>query len=194
MNIKSKIIRNAIELTQTEAIQSTGNRKNKIIRRIFSSGVFSLLLLSVVIYTLPMTVLTVSSLLEYAIIVTLVIFLLILLIRYFGILILAYLYLNEYTFKKNDNFKPFISIIIPVFNEGKVLEKTIGSLLDLNYSNYEIIIVNDGSTDNTKEIAEQLIGYRNGIYKKIKVSLINKYLVPSISFAWMAIRSYLQIV
>ena len=121
-----------------------------------------------------MTVLTVSSLLEYAIIVTLVIFLLILLIRYFGILILAYLYLNEYTFKKTDNFKPFISIIIPVFNEGKVLEKTIDSILELNYSDYEIIIVNDGSTDDTQEIAEELIGYRDGFYKKIKVSLINK--------------------
>jgi cellulose synthase/poly-beta-1,6-N-acetylglucosamine synthase-like glycosyltransferase len=174
MNIKSKIRKSAIELTQSEGIQSTVNRKNKIIRRIFISGIFSLLLLSVIIYTLPMTVLTVTSLLEYAIIVTLVIFLLILLIRYFGILILAYLYLNEYTFKKNDNFKPFISIIVPVFNEGKVLEKTIGSLLDLNYSKYEIIIVNDGSTDNTKEIAEELIGYRKGNYKKIKISLINK--------------------
>ena len=133
MNIKSNIRRSAIELTQSEGIQSAGNRKSSIIRKIFISGIFSLLLLSVIIYTLPMTVLTVSSLLEYAIIVTLVIFLLILLIRYFGILILAYLYLNEYTFKKTDNFKPLISIIIPVFNEGKILEKTIESLLDLNY-------------------------------------------------------------
>ncbi len=121
-----------------------------------------------------MTVLTVSSLFEYAIIVSLVIFLLILLIRYFAILILAYLYLNEYTFKSNDNFKPFISIIIPVYNEGKILDRTIQSLLELNYLNYEIIIVNDGSTDDTKEVAEELIGYRNGIYNKIKISLINK--------------------
>ncbi|MCH8034922.1 MAG: glycosyltransferase family 2 protein [Bacteroidetes bacterium] len=132
------------------------------------------MLLFIIIYTLPMTVLTVSSLLEYAIIVTLVIFLLILLIRYFGILIFAYLYLNEYTFKYHYNYKPFISIIIPAFNEAKILEKTIESLLKLNYSNYEIIIVNDGSTDETKEVAEELIGFRNGIYSQIKVSLINK--------------------
>ncbi|MCH9029054.1 MAG: glycosyltransferase family 2 protein, partial [Bacteroidetes bacterium] len=97
-----------------------------------------------------------------------------LLIRYFCILILAYLYLNEYTFKNIDNFKPFISIIIPVFNEGKILEKTIESLLELNYSKYEIIIVNDGSTDETKRVAEELIGFRSGIYNKIKISLINK--------------------
>ncbi len=144
MNTKTEIRRSVIELTQSEGIQSTGNKKSRIIRRILISGIFSLSLLFIIIYTLPMTVLTVSSLFEYAIIVTLVIFLLILLIRYFGILILAYLYLNEYTFKNIDNFKPFISIIIPVFNEGKILEKTIESLLELNYSKYEIIIVNDG--------------------------------------------------
>lgn len=174
MNIKSKIRRSVIELTQSAGIHSTANKKNRIIRRIFISGIFSLMLLFIIIYTLPMTVLTVSSLLEYAIIVTLVIFLLILLIRYFGILIFAYLYLNEYTFKYHYNYKPFISIIIPAFNEAKILEKTIESLLKLNYSNYEIIIVNDGSTDETKEVAEELIGFRNGIYSQIKVSLINK--------------------
>lgn len=174
MNTKSKIRRSVIELTQSAGIHSTANKKNRIIRRIFISGIFSLMLLFIIIYTLPMTVLTVSSLLEYAIIVTLVIFLLILLIRYFGILIFAYLYLNEYTFKYHYNYKPFISIIIPAFNEAKILEKTIESLLKLNYSNYEIIIVNDGSTDETKEVAEELIGFRNGIYSQIKVSLINK--------------------
>ncbi len=54
------------------------------------------------------------------------------------------------------------------------MEKTIESLLELNYSKYEIIIVNDGSTDDTKQVAEELIGFRRGIYNKIKVSLINK--------------------
>jgi poly-beta-1,6-N-acetyl-D-glucosamine synthase len=171
---KSKIKKSSFELTPSESLHETGNRKSRIIRRIFVSGISSIVLLFLIIYTLPMTVLSVSSLLEYAIIVTLVIFLLILLIRYFGILILAYLYLNEYTFKGTDSFHPFISIIIPVYNEGKILDRTIQSLLDLNYLNYEIIIVNDGSTDDTKEVAEKLVGYRNGLHNKIKISLINK--------------------
>ncbi|HEY7752152.1 MAG TPA: glycosyltransferase family 2 protein, partial [Ignavibacteriaceae bacterium] len=51
---------------------------------------------------------------------------------------------------------------------------SIKSLLRLNYLNYEIIIVNDGSTDDTKEIAESIVGIRDGKYSKIKVSLINK--------------------
>lgn len=143
-------------------------------RRILISGLLSLLLLLIIIYTLPKTILTVASLIEYSIIVSLVLFLVILLVRYFMILFFAYLYVNEYTFLEENHFAPFVSIIVPVYNEGKVLAKSIASLLNLNYKNYEIIIVNDGSTDNTAEIAEQFVGFKQGKYNQIKISLINK--------------------
>lgn len=143
-------------------------------RRILISGLLSLLLLMIIIYTLPKTILTVASLIEYSIIVSLVLFLVILLVRYFMILFFAYLYVNEYTFLEENHFAPFVSIIVPVYNEGKVLAKSIASLLNLNYKNYEIIIVNDGSTDNTADIAEQFVGFKQGKYNQIKISLINK--------------------
>ncbi|MBT8392381.1 MAG: glycosyltransferase family 2 protein [Ignavibacteriaceae bacterium] len=154
--------------------ESVNGKERKILRRILLSGIASIVLLLIIIYTLPKTVLTTSSLIEYATIVALVIFLFILLIRYFGILIFSYFYMNEYTFKPTNGFKPFVSIIIPVFNEAKIIDRSINSLLKLDYPNYEIIIVNDGSTDNTKKVAETFVGYRNGIHNKVKVSLINK--------------------
>ena len=126
------------------------------------SGSLSFILLFIIIYTLPKTILSVTSLLEYSIIVSLVLFLIILLVRYFVILFLAYLYVNEYTFLEENNFSAFVSIIVPAFNESKVLKQSLQSLLDLNYGNYEIIIINDGSTDNTREIAESFVGYRQG--------------------------------
>ncbi len=49
---------------------------------------------------------------------------------------------------------PSVSIIIPAYNEGKVIEKTIRSVLELNYSQKEIIVVDDGSTDDTLKIAK----------------------------------------
>jgi peptidoglycan-N-acetylglucosamine deacetylase len=51
---------------------------------------------------------------------------------------------------------PLTSVIVPCFNEGKTLDNCIRSLLNQTYDNYEIIIVNDGSTDNTLSIARQL--------------------------------------
>ena len=50
------------------------------------------------------------------------------------------------------NVKPLVSIIIPVKNEERTIEKCLRSLQALNYPTYEIIVVNDGSTDSTGEI------------------------------------------
>ena len=55
-------------------------------------------------------------------------------------------------------FTPLISIIAPAFNEGKVIEASIRSLLALNYPRYEVLIIDDGSTDDTLERARTLEG------------------------------------
>jgi glycosyltransferase involved in cell wall biosynthesis len=47
-----------------------------------------------------------------------------------------------------------ISIIVPVYNTGKYLDRCIKSLINQTYNNLEIILVNDGSTDNSKEICD----------------------------------------
>jgi cellulose synthase/poly-beta-1,6-N-acetylglucosamine synthase-like glycosyltransferase len=60
--------------------------------------------------------------------------------------------------------KPTVSIIVPVKNGEKTLKKCIDSILNLNYPNYELIIVNDGSTDNTQKILEEY---------KDKIKIIN---------------------
>jgi len=148
--------------------------KTKYFHRILISGFATIILVLIIVYTLPRTILSISSLIEYATIVAMVIFLFILLLRYFGILSLAYLYLNEYTFRTSKKYYPFVSIIVPVYNESRVIRDSIKSLLELDYSNYEIIIVNDGSTDETKEVAESLVGYRKGKLADIKISLINQ--------------------
>jgi len=51
----------------------------------------------------------------------------------------------------------YFSIIIPTFNREKLLVTTIHSVLNQTFSNFEIIVVDDGSTDNTKFIIEQMI-------------------------------------
>ncbi|MEN6568921.1 MAG: glycosyltransferase family 2 protein [Rikenellaceae bacterium] len=49
-----------------------------------------------------------------------------------------------------------VSIIIPCYNQARYLIKTINSVFNQSYQNWECIIINDGSTDNTKEIALDL--------------------------------------
>lgn len=50
---------------------------------------------------------------------------------------------------------PNLSIIIPVYNTEKYLKECIDSILNQNYSDFEIILVNDGSKDNSKKICEE---------------------------------------
>jgi glycosyltransferase involved in cell wall biosynthesis len=64
-------------------------------------------------------------------------------------------------FKKIENPPkewPFVSIIVPMRNEEKNVVSCINSLASLNYKNFEIIIANDSSTDNTKSLAVETIG------------------------------------
>ena len=55
---------------------------------------------------------------------------------------------------------PKISIIVPAYNEAKTIRSCIQSLQNLNYPNYDIIVVDDGSTDNTFEEASQCSGVK----------------------------------
>jgi len=50
--------------------------------------------------------------------------------------------------------KPLISIIIPTYNRAHLLPRAIKSVINQTYSNFELIIVNDGSTDNTPEVVK----------------------------------------
>lgn len=57
-----------------------------------------------------------------------------------------------------DNMKknPLVSIIIPVYNGVSLIEETIHSVYKNNYSQYEVILVNDGSHDGSKAICKKL--------------------------------------
>lgn len=53
------------------------------------------------------------------------------------------------------NLQPIVSVIVPCYNQGIFLEETLLSVLAQNFKNWECILVNDGSTDNTEEICQQ---------------------------------------
>lgn len=59
-----------------------------------------------------------------------------------------------------------VSVIIPTYNRPRWLPETIESVLNQTYSYTEIIVVNDGSTDNTEEVLEPYIDKIKYIYKE----------------------------
>ncbi len=66
---------------------------------------------------------------------------------------------------------PKISIIAPAFNESKTIIDNVRTLLSLYYNNFEVIIVNDGSTDDTFELMKEA-------YDLVKVNYYFDYRIP----------------
>jgi len=53
-----------------------------------------------------------------------------------------------------------ISIVMPTYNQGRFIAQAVKSILDQTYGNFELVIVDDGSTDNTPEIISSLTDSR----------------------------------
>lgn len=69
---------------------------------------------------------------------------------------------------KDNSKKALISVIVPIYNAEKYLAKCLNSILTQSYQNLEIILINDGSTDESIKIAEAFAG------KDSRIRLIDK--------------------
>jgi len=75
-------------------------------------------------------------------------FLVLLVIRYMALLWFSYLnHLDEETLPEWN--LPLVTILVPAYNEGAVIQGSIKSLLGLDYPRYEVIVIDDGSKDDT---------------------------------------------
>jgi biofilm PGA synthesis N-glycosyltransferase PgaC len=95
----------------------------------------------------------------------LLIFLVLLVLRYSVMILYSFMDHLEGLYRKDtpadieepdDSLLPLISLVVPAYNEGLVIKSAIRSLLLLDYPNYEIIVIDDGSTDDTYEKAMEI--------------------------------------
>jgi poly-beta-1,6 N-acetyl-D-glucosamine synthase len=92
-------------------------------------------------------------------------FLALLILRYVVMILYSFMEHLEYLLKRrreghredvnyrDDGNLPMISLVVPAYNEGPVIQQAVRSLLVLDYPNYEILVIDDGSTDDTYEKA-----------------------------------------
>jgi len=56
----------------------------------------------------------------------------------------------------NNEYKPFITVMIPAHNEACVIADTVENILKIDYPKYEVIVIDDRSEDNTAEVLKEL--------------------------------------
>lgn len=66
--------------------------------------------------------------------------------------VLYYITIFKQGERKAMVLNPFISVILPVYNTEQFLKDSINSILEQTYTNFEIIIINDGSSDNSQSV------------------------------------------
>lgn len=69
--------------------------------------------------------------------------------------------------------RPFISVLMPVFNGEQFLNEAINSILKQTYKNFEFIIINNGSEDNTEQIIKSYSDKRIKYYYKKNTGLVD---------------------
>lgn len=71
------------------------------------------------------------------------------------------------SFKSENNKAPLVSICIPARNEEAVIERCVTSALKQDYPNFEVLVLNDNSTDGTTQILDKLSGIINNLHHLI---------------------------
>ncbi len=102
-------------------------------------------------------------------VVLLVVFMVVLVIRYISLLWLGYLQHLGVGFQQDDDgrFMPPVTVLVPAFNEGPNIQGSIRSLLRQNYPRYEVLVIDDGSTDDTFRRASQFEGQHGDVTVRV---------------------------
>jgi poly-beta-1,6-N-acetyl-D-glucosamine synthase len=123
--------------------------------------------LTVLLYVYPAVI---GPFMVTALVITLGAFLILLILRHFLLIWFSYLHQRELAYDEYQEVYPFISIIVPAYNEGEVIQSSLSSLLELRYPYYEIIAVDDGSSDDTyvkmREFEGNHYGVRVSVFRK----------------------------
>ena len=146
--------------------------KRRYLVFVIAAAVSLVLVAACVVFLLPRTHVEVTNPPLRVAIVVVTTFLMFTLTRYFALLWLGYLHHVEAKTAPDDTerFEPSVTILVPAYNEEAVIQGAIRSLLELDYPSYDILVIDDGSTDETYARAAELEGY----YGRATVRVVSK--------------------
>jgi chlorobactene glucosyltransferase len=104
----------------------------------------------------------------------------------------AAIVLSENNKKNLTNYQPFVSVIVPARNEEDNIRKCLLSILGQEYSNFEVIAIDDNSEDRTLKIMEEISSEEVSQKKKLKI--ISLYTKPDgwTGKTWASQQGYLS--
>ena len=76
---------------------------------------------------------------------------------------------------KDETYKPFVSVMIPAHNEESVISSTIARVFEMDYPNFEVIVIDDRSEDNTASVIKDL---ENNYHGRLKTLIRSKDAFP----------------
>lgn len=89
----------------------------------------------------------------------LVFFLFVLIARYLILLWFSFMQQLEFLRQREDTgYRPLVTVLVPAYNEERVLEPALKSLLAQEYPYFEVIVIDDGSLDQTYLVAQKFVG------------------------------------
>src|SRR5918996_2443891 len=110
-----------------------------------------------------------------------------------------YYHSKKKMFTNDPSIYPFVSVIVPARNEQDNIERCILSLLAQNYPNFEVIVVDDNSTDNTLRIVKDIKSRVKGLSEdssssihRLKIITITEKPVKWTGKTWASEQGYLQ--
>src|SRR5262249_21840167 len=89
--------------------------------------------------------------------------------RYFLLLWFSYLNFLDQPDDEDDpnEVPPFVTVLVPAYNEGAVIQGSIRSLLTLDYPRYEVLVIDDGSRDDTYKRAMAYAGMHGHVEVRV---------------------------
>jgi cellulose synthase/poly-beta-1,6-N-acetylglucosamine synthase-like glycosyltransferase/peptidoglycan/xylan/chitin deacetylase (PgdA/CDA1 family)/spore germination protein YaaH len=86
------------------------------------------------------------------------------------------------------SFKPGVAVLIPAYNEEKVIERTVQSALDSDYPNLRVIVIDDGSNDRTLEVAREAFAHEEAEGRVLILTKPNSGKAEALNFGLAHLR------